>query len=62
MTRHLWLQSVGQEFGDQLDGYVEEGNGSVITNGNRVADLGGHSNERGVYPFKVDRTVKEVLT
>jgi hypothetical protein len=26
-TRHLWLYSVGQEFGDQLDGYFEEGNG-----------------------------------
>lgn len=52
-TRHLGLQFVGKEFGDQFDGYVEEGNGSVIINVNQVADLGDHSNERGVKTFKI---------
>jgi hypothetical protein len=46
--QHHWLQPIDQEFGDQLDGYVEERNGSIVTNGNRIADLGNHNNERGV--------------
>jgi hypothetical protein len=61
-TRHFGLQSVGKEFGDQFYGYVKEVNGYVIINVNQIADLGDHSNERGVKTFKIDRTFEEVMT